>query len=80
MFQHTQYGFPEDKWQGAGRRLYCCLVPHQYEDKSCQRTALALHPTLHVTDMILMQTTSHTKAVKKAIEKSPSTVRKKRKH
>lgn len=61
------------------RRLYCCLAPHKYEEKSCQRTARALCPTLHVTNVILMQTTPHTMAMKRAIEKSSTMLRKKRK-
>ena len=61
------------------QRLYCCLAPHKYEERTCQRTPHALCPTLHVTNIILMQTTSRTMAMKRAVEKSPTTLRKKRK-
>lgn len=60
------------------QRLYCCLAPHKYGEKSCQRTAHALCPTLCVTNIIIKQT-SCTIAPKRAIEKNPPTLRKKRK-
>lgn len=58
-------------------RLYCCLAQHKYEKKSWWRTAHVLYPTLH--SQTLMQTTSKTMTMIKAIGKS-HLERRERKH